>query len=222
MGRKGGRQRVSGERTESGQLSRSAAAVAERSSVEQRAQRMAQRYQMLGDTGQGVDITDPIAVLEALKHINAEEASAGAEIARLHNELFGKPWPKVPGATTAGPTMSNDDQDKREAALRARYERAWEIIGTVGGNARVIVRYVCCGREMPAWVTTKPMVSIRRGRLALVGKDDKDDLSLEQFKAVSNLDRAALRAMSRELPALQVALRRCYDAGIVSTRKGRR
>lgn len=193
---------MNGDRTGSGHLSRSAAAVENRDSVEQRAQRKAQRYVVLGDAGQGVDITDPIAVLEALGHISVDEASAGAEISRLHNVLYGVAWPRTTGYEPKGASPSLRERETET------YNRAMKLVGQVGGNAVRIVRYVCSAREMPAWVTRKPMVTVDRKHGRIVAR--------------VGLDRAALRLMSVELPALRKALAACAAAGIVSVRRGRR
>ena len=207
-----GRPRHAGDRADSGRLSRSADAMENRVSVEQRAQRMAQRFMVLGEAGQSVDTTDPIAVLEALGHISAEEASAGARISQLHRALFERARVK---STLGGSSHGSEPDEDTLRGWRATYERALSVVGSVGGTAVGIVRLVACARDLPAWVSRRPLVTISRAK-------PKEGRAGGKLTAVSNLDRAALRLMSRELPALQRALSACADAGIVSAKKGRR
>lgn len=200
---------MGGKRTGSGQLSRSSEAIEGRQSIDQIAQQRAQRIAILGDVGQGVNLGSPIAILEAKGHITAEQASAGAEIERMFDQLFGRPHPKVPGAATPGKTVSLEAQDKREKFTRARYERVWDILSWLNDDAAKMVRFVCCGgRELPIWAGYQATMTIDPERGHLVAARGKD--------------RKVIGAMKAQLPPLRLGLQAVADAGIMSVRKGGR
>lgn len=207
MVRRAGRTRAGGERTASGQLSRSKDALEGRQSVDQIAQQRAQRISVLGEVSPGVDVTDPIAVLEAQKHLSSDQASAGAEIARIHRALFEES--RVHSALGVGPRGRGDGPSEATLkAWRATYERAWEIVGAAGGNAVAITRLVCCAHEMPIWAGRRASVTIDRATGKLIG--------------ARALDRRVFRALLTQLPALRKALSACAAAGIVFVGRGRR
>jgi len=203
-----GRPRLAGERTKSGQLSRSAEAIESRQSVDQIAQQRAQRISVLGEVSPGVDVTDPIAVLEAQKHLDTDQASAAAEIARIHRALFEESRPKSTLGVGLPSGRGDGPSEDTLRAWRATYERAWRVVGGCGGNAVGIVRLVCCAHDLPIWSGQRASVTIDPHTGKLIG--------------ARAMDRRVFRAMLTQLPALRRALSACAAAGIVSVRKGRR
>lgn len=209
-----GRPRKNGRRTPAGHLSRANDALEERESVDQIAQKRAQRYALLGDEGRGVDLADPLQVLGAQGHLTPEEVAAGSAVANMHRALFGRSWPRsIMSDVTGPPDQDPNDPDvkRRQKALESRYERAWAIIGKCGGNAVKVARYVCCAREMPTWAIRGPAVTVDRGKAL--------------FPAVRERDRHIYRAMQRDLPALRSALfalaAEGFSAGYVPAKKRR-